>query len=234
MNDRFDGLPGTTGPRFSIAIDGVVTGDDGTGGQLAASLRYAARMASQVDSRTGAGDLVRVITISGVTVIARVDAGVDDELALTVHVEPTVLPQPGRSVPIRAGHGSGRVARGLHLTHQLLDVYWSAIITDDKRIVGRAVHDSERATPSTMEDLSAVGLRALAVLGAIGPRFRETAVLLDYERGSLLVVPLGEHALFAMADRFERNRVIELVEGLRRIITPRDITRAFAVIDPQR
>ncbi len=229
MNERSDGLIGA-GSRFGVAADGTVSGDDGTGGQLAASLRYAVRMASQVDSLTGVGDLVRLSTIGSITVIARVDSCAGNEFALTVHVDPTTsTPSPFVK---RGSDGSNGITRSLHRTQQMLDTQWCALITGDHRLVGRAMHGTDRSTSISLGVLDEVGLRVLALLGAVGPDFRETGVVLDYQRSAILVVPIAEHALFAMADRFERHLVSALVNEVRSVLSPRRLARAETVDEP--
>ena len=64
--------PETPARRFTVAADGTTHGDDGASGRLAVSLRYACRVAGQLEFLTGAGDLEWVSTVSSTAVTARV------------------------------------------------------------------------------------------------------------------------------------------------------------------
>ena len=112
---------------------------------------------------------------------------------------------------------------------QMLGTHWSAVITGDKRVVGAAVPQSGSGVLDSMAALPEVGVRALAVLGALEVRYRETCVLLDYARGTMLVAAVGDHALYAFADKLDAQVVAEIVDEVRAILSPDDVAAADTI-----
>ncbi|WP_107774983.1 hypothetical protein [Nocardioides sediminis] len=219
--------------RFTVAADGTTKGDDGASGGLAASLRYACRVAGQLEFLTGAGDLEWVSTVSSTTVTARVGWTLAREVTLSAEVEAgepraskefTVV--GGADVHAALGHCMQRV-------RQLLGTHWSAVITGDKRVVGAAVPQSGSGVLDSMAALPEVGVRALAVLGALEERYRETCVLLDYQRGTMLVAAIGDHALYAFADKLDARVVSEVVDEVRAILVPAQVADADTIATGQ-
>ncbi|WP_457205179.1 hypothetical protein [Nocardioides sp. P5_C9_2] len=215
--------------RFTVAADGTTTGDDGDSGRLALSLRYACRVAGQLDLFTGAGDLEWVRAIGSTTVTVRVGWGQGSAPALSAEVgagEPRtpkdVVVVGGADVHAALGHCMQRVG-------QMLGTHWSAVITGDKRVVAAAVPRSGTGLLDPVAALPEVGVRALAVLGALEERYRETCVLLDYAHGTTLVAAIGDHALVAFADRLDTRVVADIVDEVRAILVPGDVARAEAV-----
>lgn len=190
--------------RFSVAPDGSVEGDDGAGGQLAGTLRYVCRMGSQIGTLLAIGELERLSTLSRLSLLARV-GGVSPHLSIKAEVETQQTPRPERKL-VSGIDVQQAIDRSLRRVTKDLASDWTALISDDMRLVG-AVHyesASEDAPPPVFE----VGLRALAVLGALDERLRDTAVRLDFLRGSVLIAAMGEHAIFTHADRFEVDEVV--------------------------
>lgn len=190
--------------RFNVSPDGSVEGDDGAGGQLAGTLRYVCRMGSQIGTLLEIGELERLSTLSPLSLLARV-GGVSPHLSIKAEVETqqTSRPEP---IVVSGIKVQEAIKRSLRRVTKDLASDWTALITDDMRLVG-AVHyepSGQAAPPPVFE----VGLRALAVLGALDERLRETAVRLDYVRGSVLIAAMGEHALFTQAHKFEVSEVV--------------------------
>lgn len=192
--------------RFDVSHDGTVEGDDGASGNLACTLRYVCRMGSQIGALLDLGELERLSTLSGVAVLARV-SGIAPELSIKAEVEfvaaPAQRPELPRGIGVPVQEAVERALRSVTLD---LTCDWTALITDDSRLVG-AMHDESLpdGVPSSVRD---VGVRGLAVIGALDEAMRESAVRFDFPRGSVLVVPVGEHALFMQADKFEAGDVV--------------------------
>lgn len=205
--------------RFDVHPDGTVEGDDGADGHLAETLRYACRMGSQIGAFLGLGELERLSTLSNLALMARV-AGISPDVSIKAEVEiqGTRPPTPVAVFDVSVQEGIDRALR--HVTIDLASD-WAAIITDDGRLVG-AMHDEAmgRGTPESVHD---VGIRALAVLGALDEPLRETAVRLDFVRGSLLVAAIGEHALFTQADKFDAAEVVRTVARVQGLLAGADL-----------
>jgi hypothetical protein len=229
MTEHDDTPPQQTARRFTVAADGSTTGDDGASGGLAASLRYACRVAGQLESLTGAGDLEWVRTVSSTTVTARVGWSLGREVTLSAEVEQGERPA-GKELTVGGGADAhAALELGLQRVRQLLGTHWCAVVTGDKRVVGAAVPRSGSGALDSMAALPEVGVRALAVLGALEERYRETCVLLDYRRGTLLVAAIGDHALYAFADKLDAGVVAEVVDEVRAVLAPDQVARADTI-----
>lgn len=208
--------------RFDIDPDGTVEGADA---ELAATLRYVCRMGGQIGALLGLGELERFSTSSTVAVMARV-AGTSPHLTIKAEVEMRDIRPRG---PVRSVGLTSRQAINQSLRRVLVDFGsdWAAIITDDKRLVGaRNRTSTRRAVPAIVHE---VGVRALAVLGALDEALRESDVRLHFVRGSVLVVALGDHALFAQADKFEESVAVSTVWAIQSMFESLDLTYAHMV-----
>lgn len=215
--------------RFTVAADGSTTGDDGASGGLAASLRYACRVAGQLEFLTGAGDLEWVSTVSTTTVTARVGWTLAREVTLSAEVEAGEPRAPKEFTVVGGADVHAALGHCMQRVRQLLGTHWSAVITGDKRVVGAAVPQSGSGVLDSMAALPEVGVRALAVLGALEERYRETCVLLDYQRGTMLVAAIGDHALYAFADKLDARVVSEVVDEVRAILVPAQVAGADTI-----
>jgi hypothetical protein len=211
--------------RFDVLPDGTVEGDDGADGHLAETLRYTCRMGSQIGALLELGELERVSTLSSLSVLARV-AGVSPHVSIKVEVEAQKSSRP-RVVAVSGVTVQDAIDQALRRVTIDLATDWAAIITDDGRLVG-AVHD-ESMGQGASEHVLEVGVRALAVLGALDEALREIAVRLDFVRGSLLVAAIGEHALFALADKFDVSEVVRTVAGVQGLLAEVDLAHAYPV-----
>lgn len=208
--------------RFDIDPDGSVEGADG---EHATTLRYVCRMGGQIGELLGLGELERFSTLSTVAVMARV-AGVSPHVSIKAEVGRRVIGQPE---PVAAVHLTPRQAINGALGRVMVDFMgdWAAIITDDKRLVGaRNRAANRRRVPVVVHD---VGVRALAVLGALDEVLRETEVRLDFARGSVMVVALGDHALFTQADKLDESVVLTTVSAIQSMFKGVDLTYAHMV-----
>ncbi len=208
--------------RLAIAGDGSVTGD-ATSQQLGAELRYACRMASQIEPLLDLGPLEWVTTLSGTGVTARVgrDAG-----GLTVNAEieeQTASTLSAAAPPTDADSAQSAVRKSLHLLRDGLAAEWCALITWDKRLVGALLPDAVSRSAPLRAVLSDVGLRAMAVLGSFEEAYRETAVVLEYAHGSLIVVAVGNDVLFASADKVDKTRAGQVISDVRSVLAPYDM-----------
>jgi hypothetical protein len=221
--------PETPTRRFTVAADGATTGDDGDSGRLAASLRYACRVAGQLEYLTGAGDLEWVSTVSSTAVTARVGWSPAREVTLAAEVE-SGPPRAPQEVTVVAGTDvQAALAHCLQRVRQMLGTHWSAVVTGDKRVVAAAVPQPGGGVVDPTAALPEVGVRALAVLGALETRYRETCVLLDYAHGTMLVAAVGDHALYAFADKLDAGVVAEIVDEVRATLSPADVAAADTV-----
>ncbi len=221
--------PETATRRFAVAADGSTTGDDGDSGRLAASLRYACRVAGQLEFLTGAGDLEWVSTVSSTAVTARVGWSLAREVTLAAEVEPGPPRAPKEFTVVGGADVHAALGHCMQRVRQMLGTHWSAVITGDKRVVGAAVPQSGSGVLDSMAALPEVGVRALAVLGALEERYRETCVLLDYAHGTMLVAAVGDHALYAFADKLDAQVVAEIVDEVRAILSPDDVAAADTI-----
>ena len=63
---------------------------------------------------------------------------------------------------------------------------------------------------------------------------RESAVRLDFVRGSLLVAGIGEHALFARADKFEISEVGRSISAVQALLGGADLAHALSITASRR
>ncbi len=212
--------------RFTVNPDGSVEGDDEAGGKLAATLRYVCRMGSQIGALLEIGELERLSTLSTRAVLARV-AGSSPQLSIKAEVETWQTPRlqlaAASSVNVREA-----IERSLRTVTRDLASDWSALITDDKRLVGSWHYESSGRGEE--EILLEVGSRALAVLGALDVPLRETAVRFDFVRGSVLIAPIGEHALFTHAHKFEVREVVTgSISAVQGVLAGADLSRVPSI-----
>ncbi len=226
MTDAVGVAPTTAPPRVPrrrLAIDGngTVTGDAALR-QLGANLRYACRMASQIEPLLDLGPLRWVSTVGSTAVTARVTVseGITTMLAeIDEHAVATRVPSP--SVAAESPHEAIRNA--LRRVRDGLEVEWGAIITWDKRLVGVLLPDAVSKSAPVCAVLSEVGLRAMAVLSAFDESYRETAVVLEYARGSLIVVAIGNDVLFAFGDEIDKSLAGPVIRGVRSVLAPHSL-----------
>ena len=217
--------------RFVVNPDGSVSGDDGTSDRLAATLRYVCRMSSQIGDLLGDGELERFSTLGSVAVLAKV-SGVSPRLRIEAEVE--TQPATPRARAMNSGMAA-REAINVSLRRVTLDLAsdWSVLVTDDRRLVGSVEYESSgRATPP---EILEVGARALAVLGALDEQLRETAVRLDFVRGSVLIVAIGPHTLITHGDKFEVTEVVsDTVSAVQGLLAGVNLVGAISVARPRR
>lgn len=210
--------------RFDVSSDGAVDGDDGAD-HLGETLRYVCRMGNQIGALLDTGELERLSTMSSLTVTARV-AGAATDASIKVEVEAQEWPR----LPVVAVPGmdvQDAIDRALRRVTIDLTSDWAAIITDESRLVGVVEEESS-------DLMFEVGLRVLAILGALGEALRETAVRLDFVRGSLLLAAIGEHALYTHADKFHVTEVVRTVAGVQCLLADANLARARVLAGPVR
>lgn len=207
--------------RIAITTDGAVTGDDGSE-QLAAALRYACRMAGQIEPLLDVGQLQWLTALSGTAVTARLGHGAD-EILLTAEVE-----ERGRRQPVPASRAAGgantAIRKSLRRVRDDLYADWSAVMTWDKRIVGALLPEGSRGgAVDVAAVLPDVGVRLQAVLASLDETSRETAVALEYRGGSLLAAAIEGDVLFAFADKFDLEVAVPLIDRVRSVLAPHDL-----------
>lgn len=189
--------------------------------QLGGTLRYVCRMASQIEPLLDTGPLQWLTTLSGTAVTARVGQSAGD-VTVTAEIEgreaQTML---GRSDDAEAAHTA--IKKSLRRIRNSLEADWAAMITWDKRLVGALLPEAGSTRTGVRDVLSEVGLRALAVVGALDESYRETAVLLEYREGSLLVVAVEGDVVFAFGDRFDKEIAGPVIADVRAVLAPFDL-----------
>lgn len=208
--------------RFSVLPDGTVEGDDGDEGNLASTLRYACRMGAQIGDLLELGGLERLSTLSNLAVAARV-SGVAPDLSITAEVEIQGTTRPELAA-VTTANAKDAIDRALRRVILGLASDWAAIITAEGHLVG-LVHD-ETMGPEDPEVLKEVGVRVLAVLGALVVSLRETAVRLDFRRGSVLVTAIGDHAVYTHADKVDASEVVRAVSAVQGLLANADLAHA--------
>lgn len=217
--------------RFDVFPDGTVEGDDRYGGNFAATLRYACRMGSQIGALLGLGELERLGTLSSLAVMARV-AGVAPDLSIRAQVEFLEMPPPEPVAAMAVGNVRDAIDRALRRVTLDFACDWTALITDQGQLVG-VIHDEAMGT-GIPESVDEVGVRVLAVIGALDEVLRKTAVRLDFVRGSVLVVAIGQHAIYAQADKFDASEVGRTVAAVQTLLAGVGLQRAGGVTASRR
>lgn len=216
--------------RFDVMPDGTVEGDDGDDGNLAATLRYACRMGNQIGELLELGGLERLSTLSNLAIAARV-SGSSHDMSLMVEVEMQGTKRP-ELVPVPVASAKDAIDRALRRVTIGLASDWAAIITAESHLVG-LVHD-ETMGPGDPEVLQDVGVRVLAVLGALDVTLRETAVRLDFRRGSVLIATMGDHALYTHADKVDVSEVVRTIGAAQGLLVTADLAHAPRVTASRR
>jgi hypothetical protein len=212
--------------QFSIGADGTVSGDDGQDGRLAASLGYAARLAAQVEYFLDIGTLQTMSTVSPEGISATVTRDEAGAIGLSVRIETQRYLQPKVFTVVG---GAGLQAALAHCVQRVQDapnVRWAAITTADNRLVAASPLPPGPTVLGAAPALTSVGVRALAALGAIDGRLRESWVQLTYTRGTLLVAAVETHCLYAVVDEVNRVGFGDALDETRAILGRHDVTRA--------
>lgn len=212
--------------HFAILTDGTVRGDDGEDGLLAASLRYAARLAGQVEYILDVGDLLELTTVSRTAVTASITRDDAGGIGLSARLESQAFRQPRVLTVVGGADVHAALAHCVQRVQQTPGVKWGAIIADDKRVVGASLPGAGAAVLESVSALPNVGVRALAVLGAIEEHLRESWVRLNYERATVLMTNVGPHCLYAVVDEVKAGPFGEAVDEVRAILAPYDLSEA--------
>ena len=130
--------------HFSVLSDGTVRGDDGESGRLAASLRYAARLAGQVEFLLDVGDLIELATVSREAITARVTHDDESEMSLSVRLDSQPFRQPKVLTVVGGADVHAALAHCIQRVQSTPGVSWGAIVADDKRVVGASLPSRER------------------------------------------------------------------------------------------
>lgn len=212
--------------QFSVLTDGTVRGDDGDGGRFAASMRYAARLAGQVEYLLDVGDLLELSTVSRTAITASITRDDSGNVGLSARLESQAHRQPKVLTVVGGADVHAALAHCVQRVQQTPGVKWGAIIADDKRVVGASLPTSGAAVLESVSALPNVGVRALAVLGAIEEHLRESWVQLTYERATVLVASVGTHCLYAVVDDVKAGPFGEAIDEVRAILAPYDLSGA--------
>lgn len=210
--------------RFAIAADGTVSGCEESWGKLGASLRYACRMAAQLDEVIGVGRLEWLTTLSSTSVRARVGQSLEGLVTVTAEVERRS--SPIHPVPQAKQDMSAQRAlnSSLRLVHGGLVADWCAAITEDQRVIGAHLPEHGETFDDATTVLTQVGVRALAIVGALHESYRETAVMLDFRQGSLLIFDCDGLVIFAFADKFDSLAATQVIGRVRSRLAGQDLS----------
>jgi hypothetical protein len=178
-------------------------------------------MAGQIEPLLDLGALQWLTTVSGTAVTARVGQSAGD-FTVTAEVEEREARTP-MAASVDAGGAHAALRKCLLRVRDDLEAEWCAVMTWDKRVVGALLPDAGRAAVDVRAVLPEVGLRALAVLGSLDEAYRETAVVLEYARGSLMLVAIEGDVLFAAADKFDTAIAVRVIDRVRSVLAPHDL-----------
>lgn len=211
---------------FSLGVNGIVVGDDGHGGLLAASLRYASRLAKALSHVLDLGDLNHLETTGSRTVIAKVSWDLAGDIRLRGQVIGSTRPT-APTVTAVADRMDAVIDLCLAALESSDSVRWAALFRRDLP----PLHTDAIPAGAT---LGQVGLRALGILGGIEEELRETCVWLGYERGTLVVAPVGPHCLVLSVDtaRLDAAQLLASVVETQARLAPHDL--ATATVRPPR
>lgn len=212
--------------RFAVLTDGTVRGDDGEGGRLAASLRYAARLAGQVEFLLDVGPLQKLATVSEVAITAGVTRDDAGGVGLSVRVDSQPRRRPKMLTVVGGADVHAALAHCVQRVQETRGVRWGAIIADDKRVVGASLPRAGATVLASLTALPTVGVRALAVLAAIDEPLRQSWVQLTYARATVLVAGVGPHCLYAVVDEVAPVPFGEAIDEVRAILSAHDLSAA--------
>lgn len=212
--------------QFAVLTDGTVRGDDGEGGRLAASLRYAARLAGQVEFLLDVGDLLELTTVSRTAITASITRDDAGGVGLSARLESQANRSPKVLTVVGGADVHAALAHCVQRVQSTPGVEWGAIIADDKRVVGASLPRAGAAVSRLWSSVPNVGVRALAVLDSIEEHLRESWVQLRFERATVLVASIGPHCLYAVVDGVKPGPFGEAVDEVRAILAPYDLSEA--------
>lgn len=221
----------TSGYEFIVRHDGTVVGDDGAEGRLAASLRYVSRLADSLGEQLALGDLVGIATTSSSRLSAQLGWDMARQCIIRGRLDLTVPHQPrGVDVP-RAEDVDAALARCVERVQAVGGVRWSAVVTADARIVAAHVPTPRADEIATLDDLTHVGSRVLAVRGAIPERYLSGYVHLTFEAGSLLLVPVRQSCLVVGADTVDEEAFTDAVDEVRAVLADQRLGAATTMVE---
>ncbi len=213
---------------FAVGVDAIVVGDDGRNGMLAASLRYVSRLAKTFSHVLDLGELTHLETTGSRTVIVEVAWDVAGDSRLRGQV--ITSPRPTPVTNAAAASSVDEVVNDCLAQLESCDsVDWVALFRRDLT----PLHTEKIPAGAT---LGQVGLRALGILGGIDSELRETCVWLGYQRGTLVVVPVGAHCLMLSVDtdRLDAGALLSLVVEAQARLAALDLANASATPRPRR
>lgn len=212
---------------FTVGVDAIMVGDDGRDGLLAASLRYVSRLAKAFSHVLDLGELAHLETTGSRTVIVEVAWDLAGDSRLRGQVIRSRRPT-ATTTHTSAGTVDDVVAGCLSALESCDSVRWAALFRRDLP----SLHTSNIPAGAT---LGQIGLRALGILGGIEAELRETCVWLGYERGTVVLAPVGPHCLVLSVDTDELDAgalLSRVVEAQARL-APHDLATASATARPR-
>lgn len=236
----------STSHRFSVGADGHVEGDDGRNGGLAGAVHYAARMAAQLDSTLGLGELHGLHVTGETRIDAAIGWGFGGECLLRADVAPgtrSPLTMPGAPVPtgVTPGHLSEAI------WHRAREGAISAGMVDD---AVRAVHTACEATWTMLLDGDLTPLRQF---GSLDPRVVQVtasrchgvvrglgvrdvdALTLVYGAGALVLFPVGTQTVVVHSEHIDADALRCLHEAARdAALDPASVLGAPPLPEPDR
>ncbi len=220
----------STGPpqpaQFLVRPDGVVVGDDGLSGTLAAALPYTGRLARRMGELVGAGDL-RVLEAFG---REHLIVGITWTPAEEGTYRAVVAPLAPRTVPtftvVGAIDPAAAVAHCLARLAGVEGVVWSSVITAGARVIG-----AEGERQLDLDRLAEVGNRMLAILRSLEDQHATGFVRLRFEEGALVGASLGRHALVVATTAVDDDTLIAMIDEIRAILADQDLSAVTSHVD---
>jgi len=215
---------------FSVGPDGAVDHAAEVDPRLTRTVHHACRLASQLDDTLGLGELLRLRTSGSTEVDAEVTWGLGHACLVRGHVRsgPPPLPAlptvPTGADPHRAAFVAAQLDAALTEAHTSTGAVWTTVLRHDLvplRVTGSLTDDGATALASRV-----LGLLHVLGRGGAGTGRALGTVTLDHAHGTLVVAPVGPHALCFFVEQHDTPVVRATVERVRTMLDGLELASA--------
>lgn len=216
---------------FWVGSDGALDHAAHVDPRLVRTVHHAARLAAQLDDVLGVGDLRRLRT-TGATGATEVDADVlpaaGAECLVRGNVRsgspplPALPTVPSGSDPHRSAFVAAQLDAATAEARSATGAIWSAVLRHDLvplRIAGDLDDDAAARLASRV-------LSMLHALGRAGTSRSPSTVTLEHARGTLVVAPVGPHALCFLVTELDAPLVRTTVDRVRTMLDGLELASA--------